>query len=332
MDNLFKFLLVVTNRINMMPQLFFLIYLLEELSVSLCRPKDSLLIEPSSDLDGYYDRRLEQHCSEDEVVSADFNNVRHSEKGSRTLCFENVESPGCIRNPESHQNSDDCLNHIMTYIYVIWKRGCTVQGFFEDEGGILYDFLELLVRKYVDLLEDEELVVLVRSSADALFDDFKDVADFLYCLIEILEAKEVHKDENWYMLLDIIFNGVLRKYPSAICILHCANYNIKNIELLMHKDDGKLGLTESGFHMHFHSCNLFHEDCFKSFPIHLGLYTIIHILETLVANESVRKLQQNEIRRINNQIEVFFSDTFFSFEGFEHASNELSSLLWGQMI
>jgi hypothetical protein len=315
-----------------MKEQFFLIYFLEELSVSLLHPKDSPLIDPSSDLHAYYERRLEQHCSEEEVGLADFNNVRYSDKRSRTLCFKDDRLPGCIRNPEFHADSDECLNHIVTYIYVIWKRGCTVQGFFEDEGGVLYRFLELLIRRYVDLLEDEEPVVLVRSSPDAVFEESKDVADFLYCLIEILEAKEDHKDKDWYILLDIIFNGVVRKYPGAISILHCANWSIKNIELLMHKDGGKLCLTESGFQMHFHLCVLFRDDCFESFPIHLGLYTIIHILETLVANESVRNLQQDEIRRIYNRIEVFFSDTFCASEGFERASKELSSLLWGQMF
>lgn len=292
------------------------------------------LIEGSSSLHDHFEENEGTLYSKQDVVSAHFDNLYNSERQHvpRHLCFKDDSLPGCIRNPEFHEDSDECLIHLLIYLYVLWKKGCTVQGFFEDEGGILYDFLELLVRKYVDLLENEEPVVLIRSSPDAVFDESKDMADFLYCLIEILEAKEVHKDENWYMLLDIIFNGVLRKYPSAICILHCANYNIKNIELLMHKDDGKLGLTELGFQMHFHSCNLFRDNCFEFFPIHLSLYTIIHILETLVANESVRKLQQDEIRRINNQIEGFFSDTFFSFEGFERTSKKLSSLLWDQML
>jgi len=306
-------------------KLFFLTYFLEELSVSLRRPKHSPLIDPSSDFDAYCKEKLEQHCSEEEVGLADFNNVRHSKKDSRTLCFKDDSQPGCIRDPEFHADSDECLNHIVTYIYVIWKRGCTVQDFFENEGGVLYQFLELLIRKYIDLLEDEEPVVLVRSSPDEVFDESKDVADFLYCMIEILEAKEDHKDKDWYILLDIIFNGVVRKYPGAISILHCANWSIKNIELLMHKDDGKLRLTESGFQMHFHSSALFRDDCFEFFPIHLGIWTSFRILETLVANESVRNLQ-------HDRIENFFSDTFFTFEGFESASKELSSLLCRQMF
>jgi len=306
-------------------KLFFLTYFLEELSVSLRRPKHSPLIDPSSDFDAYCKEKLEQHCSEEEVGLADFNNICYSDEGSRTLCFKDDSQPGCIRDPEFHADSDECLNHIVTYIYVIWKRGCTVQDFFENEGGVLYQFLELLIRKYIDLLEDEEPVVLVRSSPDEVFDESKDVADFLYCLIEILEAKEDHKDKDWYILLDIIFNGVVRKYPGAISILHCANWSIKNIELLMHKDDGKLRLTESGFQMHFHSSALFRDDCFEFFPIHLGIWTSFRILETLVANESVRNLQ-------HDRIENFFSDTFFTFEGFESASKELSSLLCRQMF
>jgi hypothetical protein len=84
--------------------------------------------------------------------------------------------------------------------------------------------------------------------------------------------------------------------------------------------------------MHFHSSALFCDDCFQFFPIHLGISTSFRILETLVANESVRNLQQDEIRRINDRIENFFSDTFSAFEGFVSASKELSSLLCRQMF
>lgn len=193
------------------------------------RPLDSPLIESSSDLHQHFEQNDGTLYSENDVLAAKFDNLcskRHI--APRRLCFGDNRLSGCFRNSVFHQDSEECLKHILTYLYVLWKKDYTVQAFLVDKGGILFKFFELLLRKYLDLLEDEVPIGLTQKSCLEDFQKSKDVADFLSDLLEIIENE--NEDEDTQTLLICIFDSIMVKYPGAILILQCANFQKRNID------------------------------------------------------------------------------------------------------
>jgi hypothetical protein len=110
-----------------------------------------------------------------------------------------------------------------------------------DQGGILFEFFELLLRKYLQLLEWEQSVILNQESSIKDFQESKEVAVFLSNLIEILKIDD--EDENARKLLVCIFDSVMVKYPGAISVLHCANFEERSIDNVTHHPEN---LRKSG--------------------------------------------------------------------------------------
>ena len=198
------------------------------------RPLDSPLIESSSDLHQHFEQNDGTLYSENDVLAAKIDNLNSGERHivPRRLCVGDNRLSGCFRNPVFHQDSGECLKHILTYLYVLWKKDYTVQAFLVDEGGMLFKFFELLLRKYLELLEDEVPIGLTQKSCLDDFQESKNVADFLSDLLEIIENDD--EDEDTQTLLICIFDSIMVKYPGAILILHCANFQERNIDNVTH--------------------------------------------------------------------------------------------------
>ena len=70
--------------------------------------KGCLLIEGSSSLHDHFEENDGTLYSEEDVVSAHFDNLHNSERQHvpRHLCFKDDSLTGCIRDPEFHEDSD----------------------------------------------------------------------------------------------------------------------------------------------------------------------------------------------------------------------------------
>ena len=289
--------------------------------------KSCLLIEVSSGLHHHFEENDGTLYTEEDIVSAHFDNLDNSERQHvpRHLCFKDDDLPGCIRDPEFHEDSDECLIHLLIYLYVLWKKSCTVQGFMVDQGGILFEFFELLLRKYLQLLEWEQSVILNQESSIEDFQESKEVAVFLSNLIEILkidDEDDANEDENARKLLVCIFDSVMVKYPGAISILHCANFEERSIDNVTHypKDIRKSG--DGSFPMFPDN------DSFEGFPIHLGIWTSFRILENLRAKDSVRQLDEDERWSVKRHVHNFLLHNFRFCDDFQYVSDLLWTSYW----
>ena len=274
------------------------------------RPLDGPLIESSSDLHQHFEQNDGTLYSENDVIAAKFDNL-YSERHivPRRLCFGDNRLSGCFTNPVFHQDSGECLKHILTYLYVLWKKDYTVQAFLVDEGGILFKFFELLLRKYLELLEDEVPIGLTQKSCLDDFQESKNVADFLSDLLEIIETDD--EDEDTRTLLISIFDSIMMKYHGAILILQCANFQKRNIDNVTHDPEDLRKSIDGSFLRSVHSSTVFpDDDSFEGFPIHLGIWTSYHIFQILLAKESVRHLNEGEHRSVKNRITLFLRKHF----------------------
>lgn len=323
--NLFKISYFCYTRIFLIMKIESLSLIVHFLNFLKKRPLDGPLIESSSGLHYHFEENDGTLYSEKDVDDADFDNFQHSERHSvpHHLCFKDSRLPGCI------EDSDECCIYLLTYLYVLWKKGCTVQGFLVNKGGILFEFFELMLRKYLLLLEWEESVILNQESYIEDFKESEEVAIFLSNLIEILEVDDeddANEDENTRKLLVCIFDSVMVKYPGAISILHCANFQKSNIDNVTHDPEDLCKSSDGSILRSVHSFPMFpdDDDSFEGFPIHLGIWTSFRILQILLEKESVRQLDEDRKISVKQRVNNFLLHNFRFCKDFQI----VSTILW----
>ena len=134
------------------------------------------------------------------------------------------------------------------------------------------------------------------------------------------------EDEDTQTLLICIFDSIMVKYPGAILILHCANFQERNIDNVTHDPEDLRESSDGSILRSVHSFTMFpdNDDSFEGFPIHLGIWTSFRILENLRSKESVRQLDEDERWSVKRHVHNFLLHNFRFCDDFQYVSD----LLW----
>jgi hypothetical protein len=231
--------------------------------------------------------------SEEDDWLTDFEDMSHENgnpRGRLQFVEKEIEdlSSCAVINPKFITSADACLHQIMKYLYVILRRGYTVGDFLDERDGILYDYLDLLIRRYLELLLAEGPIVLYEHSEES-FEDSKGCA---YMLLELMQNSTFFEDDDdsrsrieksLSSLLRHTYDSLLQKFPGAVCILYCAQFNEHKIADCSHDDQFYEDFTGEQTILSVHNTIFFQSpDFLRWFPHYLGLERVLFLLEILL--------------------------------------------------